>query len=123
MITAIVITSLIFYFIIQFQIDYNFIHKLINGDELTEEEKDILKRDVIYKIFSTNHKVEISKIIPESKAKGKIAFEETIFITFIAKLYLCQKKIFYKQLSRAEEWLEKGIEKKTKRSIQIYQRG
>ena len=86
--------------------------KLISGDELTEEEKDILKRDVIYKEFPTNHKVDISKIIPGSKAKGKIDFEETIFITFSAKFYLYQKKIFNKQLSRAEEWLEKGIEKR-----------
>ena len=61
MITTIVITSLIIYFIILFQIDFNFIHKLINGDELTEEEKDILKRDVIYKKFPANHKVEICK--------------------------------------------------------------
>ena len=86
--------------------------RLISGDELTEEEKDILKRDVIYKKFPTNHKVEISKIIPGSKSKGKIDFEETIFITFSAKFYLYQKKIFNKQLSRAEEWLEKGIEKR-----------
>lgn len=86
--------------------------RLISGDELTEEEKDILKRDVIYKKFPTNHKVELSKIIPGSKSKGKIEFEETIFITFSAKFYLYQKKIFNKQLSRAEEWLEKGIEKR-----------
>ena len=86
--------------------------RLISGDELTEEEKDILKRDVIYKEFPTNHKVELSKIIPGSKSKGKIEFEETIFITFSAKFYLYQKKIFNKQLSRAEEWLEKGIEKR-----------
>ena len=86
--------------------------RLISGDELTEKEKDILKRDVIYKEFPTNHKVELSKIIPGSKSKGKIEFEETIFITFSAKFYLYQKKIFNKQLSRAEEWLEKGIEKR-----------
>ena len=86
--------------------------RLISGDELTEEEKDILKRDVIYKEFPTNHKVELSKILPGSKSKGKIEFEETIFITFSAKFYLYQKKIFNKQLSRAEEWLEKGIEKR-----------
>ena len=86
--------------------------RVISGDELTEEEKDILKRDVIYKEFPTNHKVELSKIIPGSKSKGKIEFEETIFITFSAKFYLYQKKIFNKQLSRAEEWLEKGIEKR-----------
>ena len=86
--------------------------RLISGDELTEEEKDILKRDVIYKEFPTNHKVELSKIISGSKSKGKIEFEETIFITFSAKFYLYQKKIFNKQLSRAEEWLEKGIEKR-----------
>lgn len=84
--------------------------KVIAGEELTEEERKTLKRDVIYKKFPAKHKVDASKLAPG--AKGNIDFEETIFLTFSAKFYLYQKKVFGKQLSRAENWLEKGVEKR-----------
>lgn len=84
--------------------------KVIGGEKLTDEEQNLLKRDVIYKKFPTKHKIDASKLAVG--AKGKIDFEETIFLTFSAKFYLYQNKIFNKQLSRAENWLEKGIEKR-----------
>lgn len=84
--------------------------KVVNGDALSEREEATLKRDVIYKKFPTKHRIEASKLAPG--AKGKIDFEETIFLTFSAKFYLYQNKIFNKQLSRATNWLEKGVEKR-----------
>lgn len=83
--------------------------KVVAGEELSDAERETLKRDVIYKRFPTRHKVDASKLAPG--AKGRIDFEETVFVTFSAKFYLYQKRIFGKQLSRAENWLEKGIER------------
>lgn len=88
--------------------------KVIAGEELTEEERKTLERDVIYKKFPAKHRVDASKLA--AGAKGKIDFEETVFVTFSAKFYLYQNKAFGKQLSRAEGWLEKGIEKRKSQS-------
>lgn len=84
--------------------------KIINNEPLTDDEKRIVERDVIYKSFPIKHKVDASKVV--KGLNGKIDFEETIFVTFSAKFYLYQNNIFNKQLSRAENWLEKGIKKR-----------
>lgn len=86
--------------------------KFIRGDFLSEQEISLLKRDVIYKSFPTSHKVDVSKLVPSAKVKGSLDFEETLFVTFSAKFYLYQNNVFNRQLSRAENWLEKGIHKR-----------
>lgn len=81
--------------------------RLIAGEELTPEEQRRLGRDIIYKRFPTRHKVDASRLV--RGASGKIDFEETVYVTFSAKFYLYQNKVFSRQLSRAEDWVEKGV--------------
>lgn len=84
--------------------------KVIDGKDLTIKEEETIKRDIIYKKFPITHKVDMSKLF--KGINGKIDIDETIYVTFSAKFYLYQNKIFNKQLSRATNWLEKGIEKR-----------
>lgn len=85
--------------------------KVVNNEEITEVERNLLDRDLIYKEFPIEREVDPSNIVG-SKIKGKVKFEERIFITFSAKYYFYQKKIFSRQLLKASNWVEKGIEKR-----------
>ena len=86
-------------------------NKVIEGKELTLEEKEMIQKDMIYKKYPMRRKIDPSKIL-NRKASGNIEFEETIFLTFSAKYYFYQSNVFDKQLLRAQNWLEKGIEKR-----------
>lgn len=86
--------------------------KVVRGEELTEQEEAAIERDIIYKAFPAKHKVDVGKLVEGYKGTGKVEMEETVFVTFSAKFYLYQKKVFGKQLARAEDWLKKGLRKK-----------
>lgn len=85
--------------------------KVIGGEEITEGERALLDRDLIYKEFPIEREVDPSGIVG-SKVKGKVRFEERVFITFSAKYYFYQKKVFSRQLLKASDWVEKGIGKR-----------
>ena len=84
--------------------------KYISMKELTEEEAGILEKDMIYKAYPITQKVDVTQLFG-LKGVSKIDLEETLFITFSAKYYFYEKKIFTKQMTRAENWLEKGAKK------------
>ena len=85
--------------------------KLIANEEISDEEKALLDRDMIYKDYPIEREFDPSKIAG-LKIKNKIRFEERLYITFSVKYYFYQKKIFTRQLLKATNWVEKGIEKR-----------
>lgn len=85
--------------------------KLAAGKALTEEEARELSRDMIYKEYPMERSVDPSNIAG-AKARCRITFSERIFVTFSAKYYLYQRKVFTRQLLRAEGWVERGMEKR-----------
>lgn len=79
--------------------------KRIAGENLEPWEEEMLKKDIIFKVFPAKHKVDASLFNP--KAKGTVEMSETLHITFSAKYYIYQRTLFSRQLQTAEEWLGK----------------
>ncbi len=86
--------------------------KLAAGGELTDAERATLSRDMIYKRYATERTFDPSGIAG-ARIKGKVTFEETVLVTFSARYYLYQRKVFTRQLLRAEGWVEKGVSKRS----------
>ena len=85
--------------------------RLAAGEELSEPERRTLARDMIYKEYPMDREIDPSRLAGV-KAKGKLCFSETVFVTFSAKYYLYQRDVFSRQLMRAENWVEKGVERR-----------
>lgn len=85
--------------------------KVIANEEISEEEKALLDRDMIYKDYPMEREIDPSNIAG-LKIKNKIRFDERVYITFSVKYYFYQKKVFSRQLLKASNWVEKGIEKR-----------
>ena len=86
--------------------------RLAEGEALTEAERSRLSRDMIYKRYPVERAFDPSGLAG-ARIKGKVTFEETVLVTFSAKYYLYQRKVFTRQLLRAEGWVEKGISKRS----------
>ncbi len=80
------------------------IDKKLQGIELTDDEENLLKKDMIYKEYPNKKEVPLNFIKDLGiKLSGKLEMEETIYITFSQKFYIYQKRIFSNQLERAED--------------------
>lgn len=85
--------------------------KVIANIDISEEERTLLDRDMIYKKFAIEREFNPSNI-PGTRIKNKIRFDEQVYITFSVKYYFYEKKIFTRQLLKAKDWVKKGIEKR-----------
>lgn len=85
----------------------NIIQKYKSGEALTEEENKILNKDMIYKDYPMTRKVDVKEIFGLDSSAYK-TFDETLYITFSAKCFLYQDHVFSRQLTRAEDYIEKG---------------
>lgn len=91
----------------------NLVIKFANGEELTDDEKNILKHDRIYKKYPMKVTADLHAVNPKTfKKSQEITFDETFYITFSAKEYLYQNGIFSKQLLRAQNIVEHSSSKK-----------
>lgn len=91
------------------------IDKRIQGISLTENEEKLLKKDMIYKEYPITRDVPLNFIKDLGiKLTGKLQMEETIYITFSQKYYIYQKRLFSKQLGRAENLVEDNTSLKRK---------
>lgn len=83
--------------------------KKYNGEQLTPEEEELIKKDRIYKKSPMVRSVDVNKFL-KIKGTGIIEMPETLFITFSAKYYLYQKSLLDNQLNRAKIFLNKNID-------------
>ena len=93
------------------------IDKFINDEPLSDCELELLKKDMIYKMYPITRDVPAEFIKNLGiKLSGKLTMDEVIYITFSKKYYIYEKKVFNRQLDAAKEMIEnnKVTKKKSK---------
>lgn len=89
------------------------VEKYANGEEITEKEKSMISRDMIYKEFPTTFNVNLKSVIRNIvHQKSRPKLQETIYLTFSAKCFLYQRGIFNRQFIRAQNWVDRGLKKR-----------
>lgn len=79
--------------------------KRYDGGELTEAERAVVSRDMIWKPYPMKRTVP-AKFLEGIKLSGTLTMEETVYVTFSAKYYLYQRRLLDRQISTAEGWIK-----------------
>lgn len=83
--------------------------KYAAGEDLSEEEKAMLRRDTVYKAFPTAFKADLTPFLRNvSRERRHAVLDETLYVTFSARCFLYQRGVFSRQLSRAKDWVAEG---------------
>lgn len=84
------------------------IDKFINGESLSDYETELLKKDMIYKMYPISREVPAEFIKNMGiKLSGKLTMDEVIYITFSKKYYIFEKKVFNRQLASAKVMVDR----------------
>lgn len=88
----------------------NACRKIFQGkkDELTDEEREMLRHDMIYKAYPMARTVDMKG--SGTGIDGKVSIEETLWVTFSMKYFLYEEKIIARQVGRAQEMLDNGTD-------------
>lgn len=79
--------------------------KQYEGGQLTEKERAIIAKDMIWKPYPMKRKVP-AKFLKGIKLSGTLTMEETVYVTFSAKYYLYQRRLLDRQVATAERWIK-----------------
>lgn len=79
-----------------------------SGEELSDSDRRMLERDMIYKRFPYRRRVDPAQVFPGARNAAPFDIEETLVVTFSARYFLYERGVFGKQYERAERMVESG---------------
>lgn len=78
--------------------------KYLAEEKLNEEEKKLIKYDMIYKVYPINREVPLNFLKKMGiRINNSIEIEESLYITFSIKYFLYQQNLLSKHIARAEK--------------------